>query len=364
MAEELWTVDCLELMVECAVLPPPGVELLPGEVVVALLDTAMLPVRADVDAPLADVVDLEPLLELIPGVVVPPPPQPASEAAAQSAATFAGPIEPRRGDTRCHANVVSDGVTGAVAGCVTRLPGRASMRPESITFAREGGARITLADGRAALGATVRPIQLLSCAVAASAACALGNSAPRPAEAPTAASEPEEARCRAGHPAPGDCFAAGSAYDRGTHGHPLRQDTAITLFTLGCRANVDDPSCAALKNEIVSLQLSAPRRGEALALLQSMCDAGVTDLCNDLASALIDGVGTRAQPDKGLELYERTCAIEAGPSSRANLAAVVAACEEVAELLRGGRTAVATEEARGRALAAEARAVELSRRMK
>ncbi len=175
--------------------------------------------------------------------------------------------------------------------------------------------------------------------------------------------DPHETRCRAGAPLQRshDCFAAGSAYDRGAHGHPLRQDLAIELFTLGCRASPDDPSCGALKNEIVSLELAETRRGEALLLLEAMCDAGVKDLCNDLARARLEGIGAPAEPARAVELYERTCRVDGRGSGRANLDAIMVACQEVAGLLRSGVAGVPKDELR--AVAADMRASELARQM-
>jgi hypothetical protein len=189
-------------------------------------------------------------------------------------------------------------------------------------------------------------------------ASACAHTAPLPAPF-----DRSELRCRVGAPFPvtNDCFTAGNDYDRGAHGHPLRQDTAIELFVLGCRASADDQSCGALRNEIVSLQLSTPRRTEALALLESMCQAGVRDLCNDLAVAYHDGLGVAPQPAKALELYDRTCITDPRGTGRANALATIAACEEVAAMFRTGVPGVAKDELR--AIAADMRVSELTRAM-
>jgi uncharacterized protein len=169
--------------------------------------------------------------------------------------------------------------------------------------------------------------------------------------------DPREERCRAGtSPAASqDCFEAGNAYDRGADGHALRQDKAIELYALGCKARSGDPSCGALKNEIISLQLTVSRRGEALALLEAACRDGSLDLCNDLAVAYRDAVGTPPQPKKALALFERTC--HAREASRDVLRA---GCRDLAALLRSGVPGVEKDE--NRALAAEVRANELESR--
>jgi hypothetical protein len=172
-----------------------------------------------------------------------------------------------------------------------------------------------------------------------------------------APADPREERCRAGaSPAASqDCFEAGNAYDRGADGHALRQDKAIELYAMGCKARSGDPSCGALKNEIISLQLTVSRRGEALALLEVACRDGSLDLCNDLASAYRDAVGTPPQPKKALTLFERTCH---GQEAAGDV--LSAGCRGLATLLRSGAPGVEKDEKR--AVAAEARANELQSR--
>jgi TPR repeat protein len=169
-------------------------------------------------------------------------------------------------------------------------------------------------------------------------------------------------RCRAGasSPASQDCFSAGNAYDRGADGHALRQDKAIELYMMGCKGRPLDLSCGALKNEVVSLQLTVARRGEALALLETACAGGSLDLCNDLASAYRDAVGTPPQPSKALTLFARTCDSSDGGATASILDAQITACRGVATILRSGAAGVEKDEAR--ALRAEIRAKELQQR--
>jgi len=167
----------------------------------------------------------------------------------------------------------------------------------------------------------------------------------------TGAEDPREARCRAGSFLPHDCFDAGNAYDRGADGHVASQDRAIELYAIGCKARPDDPSCGALKNEIVSLQLTVSRRGEALRLLGTACREGNLDLCNDLASAYRDGIGVSPQPLKAAELFERTCL---GPDSGAGavaLDAMSAACRGLVLLLDKDDVRAVRAAARGKELA-------------
>ena len=175
--------------------------------------------------------------------------------------------------------------------------------------------------------------------------------------------DPREARCRAGTAtvASNDCFLAGSAYDRGTAELPSQQGRAIELFALGCKEAPRDPrnpSCLALKNEVVSLQLVVSRRGEALALLDSACSAGSLDLCNDLATAYAEGIGTTPRPAKAAVLYERTCGGAAAPGGvpsvvSTDLEASITGCAGLASLVRAGAAGVERDLAR--AAAAEAR---------
>jgi hypothetical protein len=152
---------------------------------------------------------------------------------------------------------------------------------------------------------------------------------------------------------PNDCFAAGNAYDRGSDGHPPSRDTAIELFAIGCKAHVDDPSCVALKNEIISLQLTAARRAEALVLLQAACGAGNFDLCNDLATTYVDGMGTPPEPLKALSLFDHSCA--AAPDAEVS----INGCRGVVALMRSG----SVEPTDPRAVRADERLKELGRRL-
>jgi TPR repeat protein len=164
----------------------------------------------------------------------------------------------------------------------------------------------------------------------------------------------------AGNGALRDCYEAGNAYDRGADGHPLSQDRAIQLYAMGCKTSPTDPSCGALKNEVVSLQLSVARRGDALTVLEAACAAGSLDLCNDLATAYRDAVGTPAQPARALTLFEATChAPDAGATPEV-LEVLASACRAVAGLLRSGTAGVPADEAR--AESAETRAKALAHR--
>lgn len=173
------------------------------------------------------------------------------------------------------------------------------------------------------------------------------------ASASPAATDPREVRCRAGNAGPNDCFAAANAYDRGSEGHPPRRNLAIELFALGCKAHADDPSCVALKNEIVSLQLTAPHRKEALVLLQAACAAGNADLCNDLATSYVDGIGTPPEPLKALDLFDHTCALAADEEVS------MTGCRGVVALVRSG----VVEPTDSRAARADERLKALGRRL-
>ena len=186
----------------------------------------------------------------------------------------------------------------------------------------------------------------------------------RSVDAPSqVAPDPRELRCRARASvvASRDCFEAGNAYDRGANGRPLRQDKAIELYAIGCKARAEDPSCGALKNEIVSLQLTMARRGEALALLETACRDGNLDLCNDLATAYQEGVGTSPRPSRALELFERTCHADEAGSSPSTLEVLMIGCNGIVALLRSGTPGIEKDETR--AASAETRARELGRRL-
>jgi hypothetical protein len=157
-----------------------------------------------------------------------------------------------------------------------------------------------------------------------------------------------------------DCYEAGNAYDRGADGHPLSQDRAIQLYAMGCKVSPTDPSCAALKNEVISLQLSVSRRRDALAILEAACAVGSLDLCNDLATAYRDAVGTPAQSAKALALFEATCHAPDAGATLEVLEVLASACRAVAGLLRSGTAGIPTDEAR--AESAETRAKALAHR--
>jgi TPR repeat protein len=173
--------------------------------------------------------------------------------------------------------------------------------------------------------------------------------------------DPREVRCRAGTAAPAstDCFLAGNAYDRGSEGHPPEREKAIELYAIGCKAHAGDPSCGALKNEIVSLQLTVSTRGEALALLESACGAGNLDLCNDLATAYREGIGVTPEPVRALTLFDRTCAAATDRAPTTTLEVSISGCRGVASLLRSG--GVPPDEPR--ANRAESRAKDLAKEL-
>jgi len=186
------------------------------------------------------------------------------------------------------------------------------------------------------------------------------DATPAPA-VPAPMVDPRETRCRAASNKDGsDCFLAANDFDRGAAGHPVDRPRAVELYALGCKVGPEEPSCGALKNEIVSLQLVVATRGQALALLEAACNGGNLDLCNDLATAYRDGVGTAPEPVKALALFARTCAAAPdGHATPASLEVSMVGCRAVVALLGSG--AVPADEPR--AAQADARMKDLKRRL-
>jgi hypothetical protein len=171
-----------------------------------------------------------------------------------------------------------------------------------------------------------------------------------------AAVDAAEARCRSGDVSVAkECFVAGSAYDRGSAGRPLRADVAVELFMIGCSADAEDPSCGALRNEVVSLALAPSTRPRARAVLETMCERHREALCNDLAGAYGDGSLGPKSLANAFALYDRTCHLDLESVGAASLDAMAEACGDVAEILRSGAVVLPTGEAERRAVEAEAR---------